>query len=101
MENLESPEDIEKELRELQKQKEDIAKKAKALQIKKNAIKRDQAYGPRKPVNLEIPVEDDIWLEEYSENRNLFKYELLIEAIELLRRHVEGKEPCPYYFRRN
>ena len=76
MENVDSPSAIEKEIRELEEKQEELRRKATALKVKKNKLIRDSKYGDRAGVNLEIPILDDVKLEEEMARVIRKKYEV-------------------------
>lgn len=90
MEKQDSLNDLDKETKELRRIEEETKKKLSAIRVKRAAIVREQLYGPRRAVNLDLPILDDEFLEAEMLRQDKFKYELLHEAIELLRQKVDG-----------
>lgn len=80
-----TPEQIKTELEEMRRIQAEAKRKARELMIQLTAAERDKTYGPRRGVNLDLPIADDEWLEHESDRRNLYKYEFLHLIIEFFR----------------
>lgn len=85
MEKKDSLDDLDKESAELRRIEEETKKRLNAIRAKRAAIIREQLYGPRRALNLDMPIADDEFLEYLTQREDKFKYELLHEAIDLLR----------------
>src|SRR5688500_9226072 len=88
-----SADEIDKELREIAELQEDLKRRAYRLKLSRNDKLKEEAYGPRKNTNLDIPIADKLWLKRRAqEEENRPMWQIISDAIGLYRKKVESDQ---------